>query len=278
MGPLVHARTRDYRGRVGPGRGCRGTDARDGPGRRRRPPGRDLRDRCRAVHRAAGLLRPGQDRLPDPPGARVVRRGVRGRRRGRSGMAGRPGDRGHHARLRALPAVRGRARARLRQPPRGRHRGLAGRAGGAGPGPRVQPVPAARRHRRPVRRPGRTGRQRLAGRLGRSGRSCEADPGLRAGHHRAADHGVRHGDGGRGGHLGAGARPGGTGRGLRRLRLLDGRRPAAGELRRGRRLHRRPPDARGRPGPVPSRLGGWSTSASRACRARSTAATWSSAT
>ena len=39
----------------------------------------------------------------------------------------------------------------------------------------------------------------------RPGRPGEADPGLRSGHHRAADHGVRPGDGRRGAHLGASA-------------------------------------------------------------------------
>jgi len=137
VGTLVYARACDHRGRVGAGRGCRGAGTGGGAGRGRRPPGRDLRDRRRAVHRATGLLRPGQDRLPDPPGSRMVRRGVRARRRSGSRMAGRAGDRGHHARLRALPALRGRTRPRLRRPPGGRHRALAGRAGGEGAGPRL---------------------------------------------------------------------------------------------------------------------------------------------
>ena len=54
--------------------------------------------------------------------------------------------------------------------------------------------------------------------------------------------------------------------------------PPPGELRRGGRLHRRSPDARGRAGPGRAGRTAWSTSASRACRARSTAVTWSSAT
>jgi len=75
----------------------------------------------------------------------------------------------------ALPAVRGRTRTRLRGPPGGRHRRVAGGAGGEGAGPGVQPVPAARCHRRPGRGPGRAGWQRLARRLGRPGQVGQHD-------------------------------------------------------------------------------------------------------
>ena len=52
--------------------------------------------------------------------------------------------------------------------------------------------------------PGGNGWRAATGRRGRAGK---ADPDLRARHHRAADHGVRHGDGRRGAHLGAGSGP-----------------------------------------------------------------------
>ena len=214
----------DHRGRVGAGRGCGGAGTGGGSGRGRTSAGPGSAGPTSSCSPGSWPTRPGQDRLPDPPGSRVVRRGVRARRRGGSRLAGRPGDRGHHARLRALPALRGRARPRLRGSPGGRHR-RTGRArwrrrcwsarractgcpmrSTTGPVPWSSRAATAAARRRPPPTPGR-----------------EADPGLRAGHHRAADHGVRHRDGGRGAHLGAGQGPGGTGRGLRRLRVLDGR-------------------------------------------------------
>ena len=79
---LPYARTGDHWPRGGPGGRGRGPGARRRAGGRGRPPGRDLRDRRRVVHRPAGLLRPGQDRLSAAAGARVVRRGVRARRGG----------------------------------------------------------------------------------------------------------------------------------------------------------------------------------------------------
>src|SRR5579862_8983666 len=75
VGTLAYARTGDHRPAIGPGGGGRGSGAGDRAGGGRRPPGRHLRDQRGAVPRAAGLLRPGQDQVPDPARARVVRRG-----------------------------------------------------------------------------------------------------------------------------------------------------------------------------------------------------------
>ena len=116
-----------------------------GPGRGGRAPGRDLRDRRRAVHRRAGLLRAGEVALPAASRTRVVRRRLRRRRRGRRGLARRPRHRRHHARLRPLPPLPGGKRACLRGPARDRDHRLAGRAGRQGAGPRDQLAPAAGR-------------------------------------------------------------------------------------------------------------------------------------
>ena len=207
----------------------------------RRAPRRDLRHRRRAVRAGARLLRPGQ--VVVSRCARATSGAARCPRPARAwtSAGGRAGHRGHHARLRPVPPVRG----------PGRHRVCADRSeiGITGwPGALAEKLvvsrPAACSSANVVKRPGRRAGGSRAGTRGARwrprtpGQDEAAD--LGAGQHRAARDGLR-ARGGRGG-----------GRGRPRF---SPRRSWPGGLRRGALLHHRG----ARPRAVPTRS--WSCTA-----------------
>ena len=241
------------------------------------PPGRDRGTDVELFTGQLAYFAQGKIGSPIRPVA-MLRRRLRARRWGRPGVAGRPGDGRYHARLRALRA-RARPGAGTSVPPR--EVGIVELAGRLAEEVLVR---ASSLYRLPdaiddrsgaLVEPGGNGWRAASAAQGRSG---EADPGLRAGHHGPADHGVRHGDGGRGRDLRGSARDReelAAGFGATGYWTADD--PAPRSTTRSSTApttHRMPAAALARVGAGRT---AWCTSASRACRARSTVATSSSA-